>query len=74
MGLLSDLLVVVLILVIVLLALTIFIHLLPFLILAALVLFVVWFLFYRQGPRRSIAYKSHASLSFGCKARRLKPD
>jgi hypothetical protein len=56
MGTLSDFLVLVLILAIVLLALTIFIRLLPILILGALVLFVIWFLFYRRGPRRSVAY------------------
>jgi len=53
---LSDLLVVALILIITLLALFIFIKLLPLLILAALMLFVIWFLYYRRGPRRSIAY------------------
>lgn len=41
MGILSDLIVAVLILIIVLLAITIFIHLLPLLTLAALVLFVI---------------------------------
>ncbi len=55
MSVLSDLLVVGPILIIVLLVITVVIHLLPWLILVALVFFVVWFLFFRN-PRRPVAY------------------
>jgi hypothetical protein len=56
MGILSDLLVIVLILIIVLLAITLVIRLLPLLILVVLVLLVVWILFFRNRPRRPVAY------------------
>ena len=56
MGILADLIVLVLVLAIVLLAFIIFLRLLPVLILAALVVVLIWFLFYRRGPRPSVAY------------------
>ena len=55
MGALTDLVVLILVVAIILVAFIIFLRLLPLLILAALVLVLIWFLFFRQGPRSSVA-------------------
>jgi hypothetical protein len=55
MGALSDLIVLALVVAILVVAFIIFLRLLPWLILAALVLVLIWFLFFRNGPRSSVA-------------------
>ncbi|MFZ1020911.1 MAG: hypothetical protein WCE82_04130 [Halobacteriota archaeon] len=55
MGALSDLIVLALVVAILLVAFIIFLRLLPWLILAALVLVLIWFLFFRNGPRSAVA-------------------
>jgi hypothetical protein len=56
MGALSDLIVLALVVAMVLVAFIIFLRLLPWLILAALVLVLIWFLFFRKGPQSSVTY------------------
>jgi len=63
MGALSDLIVLALVAAIVLVAFIIFLRLIPWLILAALVLVLIWFLFFRKGPRSSVAYSGLSLLS-----------